>query len=310
MTVASKKSSPTIPPVVSKGAALVLGLIFLAAGVAKAVDLNEAVRQAGAYNIVTDRTVLLFLVWGMVLAECALGAALVLRYRIRIALVGLALMLAVFFGALGWAWTMGLTEDCGCFGQWVSRSPGQALLEDIFLVVLLGLAWLRPESGKSRVKPAAVVLVCLATLALPFAFGFSLDSVLLPGVEGPPVEPLTVLDGQAVDWSASPYLVELMSTDCLHCQESVMDVNILAATPGIPPIKALCFDSPEDIAAFRETYLPEYPLLRIAEKDYWRLVANGSSPRFLLVREGHVVRAWEVAPPLAGEILSILEPSP
>ena len=310
MTRVSKKISPTIPPYISKGAALVLGLIFLAAGAAKTLDMNEAVRQAGAYDIISDRTLLLFLVWALVVAEFITGAALVAGYRVRLALAGIAVMLIVFFGALGWAWITGVTEDCGCFGQWASRTPVQALMEDLFLFLLLALAWLQPGSGKDRARLAAVILAALVALGMPFAFGFSFDSVILPGVEGPAVEPLPVLDGQTVDWSASSYIIELMSTDCLHCQESVMDLNILADTPGIPPVIALSFDSQEDIAAFQETFFPEYPILRIPEEHYWRLVANGGSPRFLLVRQGHVVHAWEVEPPTAGKVLDILEARP
>ena len=298
MTQAPKKSFPRISPYIAKGSAMVLGLVFIAAAAAKTADMNEAVRQAGAYAIVSDRTLLLFLVWALVAAEFAVGAALILRYRVRLALTGAAVMLAVFFGALAWAWGTGVTEDCGCFGQWSSRSPGQAFIEDLVLLLLLFLAWFHADYKKSPVKLAAVIAALLIPFGLPFAFGFSFNSMIIPGAEGPPVEPLPILSGEVVDWSGSPYLIELMSTDCLHCQQSVMDVNILADTPGAPPVMAMTYDSPEAIAEFRETYFPEYPTLRIPEEPFWRLVGAGASPRFLLVVQGRVVHAWEEAPPL------------
>ncbi|ACL01900.1 hypothetical protein Dalk_0191 [Desulfatibacillum aliphaticivorans] len=307
MTHRPKKSLPGISPYISKGSALVLGLIFVAGGAAKVVDMNEAVRQAGAYSIVSDRAMLLFLVWALVVAEFAVGAALVIRYRVRLALAGATAMLAVFFAALAWAWATGVTEDCGCFGQWASRSPGQALIEDLVLLLLLVLAWFHGDYKKSLAKLTIVIAALPLALGLPFAFGFTLDSMILPGAEGPPIEPLPILSGETVDWSASPYLVEMMSTDCLHCQESVMDVNILGDAPGMPPIMALSYDSQEAVASFKEDYFPEYPILRISEDHFWRLVGPGASPRFLLVVQGHVVHAWEERPPEAREVLNALE---
>ncbi|SHJ38037.1 hypothetical protein SAMN02745216_01530 [Desulfatibacillum alkenivorans DSM 16219] len=307
MTHRPKKTFPGVSPYISKGSALVLGLIFVAGGAAKVVDMTEAVRQAGGYAIVNDRTMLLFLVWALTAAEFAVGAALIIRYRVRWALAGAAAMLAVFLVALGWAWGTGVTQDCGCFGQWASRSPGQAFVEDLVLLLLLVLAWFHGDYKKSLAKLTVVIAALLLALGLPFAFGFTLDSVILPGAEGPPVEPLTILSGETVDWSASPYLVELMSTDCLHCQESVMDVNILGDSPGMPPIMALSYDSREAVALFQEKFFPEYPILRIPEDHFWRLVGAGSSPRFLLVVQGHVTHAWEERPPEAQEVLNALE---
>ncbi len=309
----TKKFSADIPLFVSRGAALILGLIFLIAGMAKVVDLNEAARQANAYGLVKSPNLLLLLVWGLTLVECALGMALLLYYRVRPALVLTTCLLALFIAVLGWAWMTGVTEDCGCFGQWAPRSPGEAMLEDLVILILVIAAWLgyKPPVafGRNKIKFLVVALASVASIVLPFVLGFSLSTVLIPGVEGPPIKPLTIVSGETINWDQEVYLVELMATDCGHCQDSVMDVNILADTPGVPPVIALCANTEEDVAIFQDAYLPEYPMLRVDEEHFWRLVATGAYPRFLLVVDGHVIHAWELDPPQAQDVLDRLESS-
>ena len=101
---------------------ILLGLVFLVAGLLKGVDPDEFVRQVGTYGIVSGKAALI-LAYLLIPLELALGAALVTSFRVRQAAAATALLLMVFMGATAYGWSRGRTEDCGCFGSFSPRTP-------------------------------------------------------------------------------------------------------------------------------------------------------------------------------------------
>lgn len=294
-----------IKKIAGRIAAGLLGLVFLASGVLKGMDMTGAVSQAGAYEIMPLGRSLVLLVWLLTAAECALGASLLLYYRIKLSLLGALGLLTVFFAALLWAWQIGSLNDCGCFGKWVSRTPGEALAEDLIFLALWLAAWFFRSSGAglrfSRLKAGAAALALSFAVAAPPLTGFSVERVLLPQAG-----PLEIMGEGPVDLSAKPRLIEIMDVDCGHCIDFVFQISELALMEEFPDVMALSMNSEQDIAHFREQYFPEYPIKRVGEEDFYRLLGPGVTPRFLLVVDGAVVRTWEDSAPRAEEVLEAL----
>jgi hypothetical protein len=65
-----------------------VGLILLAAGLVKAMDMELFIRQIMDYGIVSERLLLILSAWGLIALECALGVALLVFYRPRLMLSG------------------------------------------------------------------------------------------------------------------------------------------------------------------------------------------------------------------------------
>jgi uncharacterized membrane protein YphA (DoxX/SURF4 family) len=139
------------------GLAALLGLVWLAAGVIKALEPFDFVRQVAGFQLVPGKAMQTAIAWGLLVAECALGAALILGYRLRWALVGAGCLTLIFMGALGWVILAGVpVEDCGCFGSQVKRSPREALLEDsLMLLVTIVSGWLvwKPQPTGTALQP-------------------------------------------------------------------------------------------------------------------------------------------------------------
>jgi uncharacterized membrane protein YphA (DoxX/SURF4 family) len=94
---------------------LVLGVIFLWAGLAKAFDRQGSILSVDAYDVLPGslaRVVGTALPW----FEIALGVFLVLGLFVRFAGAGAAVLGVVFIVALSQAKARGLQIDCGCFG--------------------------------------------------------------------------------------------------------------------------------------------------------------------------------------------------
>jgi uncharacterized membrane protein YphA (DoxX/SURF4 family) len=137
-------------PWISTAARLVLGAVFLIAGVLKAIDPQSSVAAVRAYRLLPS-SLATMVGWGQPFAEIALGLLLLTGIATRVVAVATATLLLIFIAAVIAAAARGLSIDCGCFGGGGEVAPGQTaygmeILRDIGLLALaLWLIW-QPRS--------------------------------------------------------------------------------------------------------------------------------------------------------------------
>ncbi|MGQ9895994.1 MAG: MauE/DoxX family redox-associated membrane protein [Acidobacteriota bacterium] len=284
------------------GLAVLLGLVWLVAGVIKALEPFEFVRQVAGFQLIPGKAAQTTIAWALLVTECTLGAALILGYRLRWALVAAGCLTLIFMGALGWVIVAGIpVEDCGCFGSQIKRSPKEALLEDsLMLMATVVSGWLvwpsRP--GNSILKPhrwrgLGVLLGALFGLLTPLAFGFPLG-----GGDWSQIK----VSGTTVNVAAGERLVALLDTECSHCQESVPKLNAYVNVKDFPQFVALCSNEEWRRKFFIQRFEAKFELGEISKDDFKRLLADGDTPRIVLLRQGRVLAVWDGAPPSLDEV--------
>lgn len=286
--------------------AALLGVVWLSAGVLKALEPFDFVRQIASFQIVPDGALQTALAWALLVVECALGGALIVGYRLRWALIGAGLLTLIFMGALGWVLAAGIpVEDCGCFGSQVKRSPKEALLEDaLMLTVTLTAGWLVWKSTPPRFTSprraagarwrGVVVALCAAYgLLTPLAFGFPQGASDWSKVK---------VSGVTVNLTTGDRLVALLDTECSHCQESVPKLNAYVGVRDFPPFVALCSNEEWRRKFFIQRFGAKFELGEISKDDFKRLLADGDTPRVVLLRNGKPVAVWNVNPPTVDEV--------
>ncbi|MCU1667651.1 MAG: mauE [Blastococcus sp.] len=126
-------------------ARLVLGGVFVVAGLLKLPDPAAAVRAVRAYRLLPEALVGP-VAFGLPVLEIAVGVALVAGVFVRTAAIASAVLLTVFVVAVGSAWARGLQIDCGCFGNGGQVAAGDTaypaeVARDVgLLIVALALA--------------------------------------------------------------------------------------------------------------------------------------------------------------------------
>ena len=275
-----------------------VGLILLISGLLKATDINLFVKQVRDYEIISHNVLLVVTAWSVIVAEFTLGMSLILSFLTKWTIPLTAFLLFIFLGATAWAWFTGVTEDCGCFGAWVQRSPGEALIEDLVLLAALIPAWLgkgHPEKPVNHIKFFAVIFACVAGLILPVLFGPPISQIGSPVSASIDIqqELLEIQDIVQMDIGHGAYLFVLMSTDCLHCRDAFKRFNIWTEETDIPPLIALCANNKEQIQTFKTEFQPKFPILQITEDKFWDLLELGSTPRIFLIRNGGILKIWE-----------------
>lgn len=139
-----------VGPWLGTGARILLGGVFLVAGLLKLPDPAAAVRAVRAYRLLAEPLVGP-VAFGLPVLEIAVGLALLVGVFVRTAALAAAVLLVVFLVGIGSAWARGLQIDCGCFGNGGQVAaadttyPTEVLRDLALLLVALALAW-RPVS--------------------------------------------------------------------------------------------------------------------------------------------------------------------
>ena len=102
-------------PWLATAARLLLGGVFVVAGLLKLPDPAAAVRAVRAYRLLPEALVGP-VAFGLPVVEIAVGLALLAGVFVRTAAVATAVLLVVLLVGVGSAWARGLQIDCGCFG--------------------------------------------------------------------------------------------------------------------------------------------------------------------------------------------------
>jgi hypothetical protein len=275
-----------------------VGFILLVASLLKATEMELFIRQIRGYDIISRYEFLVIGAWGLITLEMVLGVALLIFYRPRLVLPSTAILMLIFVGVNSWAWLTSATTDCGCFGAWIKRTPGEGAVEGLIMLAVTLLAWVgcRPmQRPKTRAKAWVVGTACLIGFMLPLTFGFSISRINqpLPGRAEIDFRGLQIQGLENVDLRHGDYLIILMDTDCDHCQEGVEQLNELAKNNDLPAIVALCTNEEILRERFEEEFQPFFPIGQIGEDAFWRLLESGDIPRTMLVRDGHVKQVWD-----------------
>ncbi|MCW2719395.1 MauE/DoxX family redox-associated membrane protein [Pseudonocardia sp.] len=114
----------TVLPWLSTLARLVLGGVWIAAGVTKITDLDASIRAVRAYALLPE-SVVQIVGPGLPPAEILLGLLLVVGLGVRATAVISTVLMAAFIVGISSAWIRGLQIDCGCFGSGGLLAAGQ-----------------------------------------------------------------------------------------------------------------------------------------------------------------------------------------
>lgn len=189
----ASKAHPALARVAYLGAA-VLGAALLVATWAKAIDPAAFAQQIRAEGLEILLPASLIALLALAL-EAGLGVALLANLR-RPAILVPATLLVLFFvfltGRSWWRAEHGLADPsggCGCFGNLVERTPREAFLQDVAMLVPgIALAWLaRPRfarfpRGRALAAGGAALAAALVGWRAPALPLDDLATRLKPGV--------------------------------------------------------------------------------------------------------------------------------
>lgn len=126
-------------------AQVAIGLVFLAAALAKIGDTAYFAQQVHNYRLAplwSEHLIAMTMPW----IELVAGLALVVGPRRRAGAVVVFALMVLFTFAVGAAWARGLDFSCGCFGKAGAATIGaRKFAENVGLTLLAAIALLPPR---------------------------------------------------------------------------------------------------------------------------------------------------------------------
>ena len=276
--------------------AVLLGLVLIFSAWAKALD-PEGFAQLIVERGLMPASLAYSAGVAMIAFEAALGACLLLNLRRPIVLVPVALMMLFFLALSAWTWVYPTKEpsSCGCFGNLIASSPGQALARDVVLFGLALLAFLgrprRPAAGwRAALAAAAGVAFGAFAVAAPALPLDNLATRLKPGVTAASLR----IDEIIPELQDGTRLVLLLDRADEKTFGEVARINEKLALARPDAVFGLARQDDVLASQFQWTAGPAFDVRDAPQsmlKPFYRRL-----PRAFLVDRGTIVKVWEGIP--------------
>jgi len=273
---------------------LAVGAVFLVAAGAKSLDPAGFARQIAGHGWLPEAWTYAAAL-GLIAIELLLGAALVLGVASRAAAALTAGLLLLFSVVMGVAWYSGSDVDCGCFGSLVERGPGEVVLEDLgLLLLLLPTAWsARKEASPLRLGAVAGIALAGVGLALA-APHLPLDGLVTRLVPGATLDSIGM---DALLPRQGAFVVALVDLKGEATPGVVAGLNEIATAIPDAEVVAFAAAGADERATFGWSNGAGFRVEEIGKTALGRLARR--LPRFALVVDGRVTAIWNDAPPEA-----------
>lgn len=276
------------------GAAFV-GAVFVVAAVMKVAAPFSFYRHLARLDLKLGRLLRVFVPVAIGF-EGAWGAALLVGLVPHFTLPFTAAALVMLTGITWWSVKSGKTEDCGCYGGFITPSIGQTVaLNGLYLLLITGAyASLTPQSAVAMWKIATVIL---AAILIGGTAEYALRSEFRTGVALFTPSPLKSGQHWKSRWGGSarlplgtPQIVSYLGPDCPYCKRWVRALNVIHESPALPAVTAILSSSQQTIDEFvRETGV-RFPIATIPEAKMRRLASV--VPMTVLIEDDTIQEVW------------------
>ena len=271
----------------SKTLQLLLAITFLFSAYTKAVGPGFFEITLMDQGIAPNRVIASYLARFFIGLEFALGFLMLLPFYIKQLMQFTFFLLGGFTLHLIYLWSIGDTDNCGCFGEMISMTPEQSIIKNIIMLAIALAVFKTAETKKIKkiipvVFSAVTIISMWIILPIPNHNEFPFDSFTHFETRG------------RVDLSSGEKLVAIFNLDCEHCQETANELGKLKrSVENFPELYVLYFQegstSVEDFESITQSSFP-YDLIEV--NTFFDLIGD-SPPRVYNLKDGKVLEIWD-----------------
>ncbi len=277
---------------------VLLGLVFIVSAVLKLIDMDSFEIYIYSYHFFSLNASFIVARLAIIL-ELVLGIGLASHTLHKMYWWGSMAMLGGYTLLLIYALTLGRTDSCHCFGDFLQLDPKQSLIKNAVLMLFFLLIY-RMESWKTPFRWLILILAVMASSIAVFVISppDNLTSNADPEqnlqvelfdamLDDAPLDSLNLHMGKQV--------VCFFSTSCDYCQMAAHKLSLMQQFYGFPKenITYLFMGNEEGVASFYEQ--SESAWYRdMLYPDVARLLKaiNGNFPVIVFLEDGEVVHEY------------------
>tara|TARA_B100001057_G_scaffold483203_1_gene559625 strand:- start:5860 stop:6732 length:873 start_codon:yes stop_codon:yes gene_type:complete len=271
----------------SKTLQLLLAITFLFSAYTKAVGPGFFEITLMDQGISPNRSIAAYLARFFIGLEFALGLLMLLPFYIKQLMQFTFFLLGGFTLHLIYLWSIGDTDNCGCFGEMISMTPEQSIFKNIIMLAI-ALAVFKTAETKKIKKTIPVVFSAVTIISMWIILP-------IPNHNEFPFDSFTHFENRGrVDMSSGEKLVAIFNLDCEHCQETANELGKLKrSVENFPELYVLYFQegstSIEDFESITQSSFP-YDLIEV--NTFFDLIGD-SPPRVYNLKDGKVLEIWD-----------------
>ena len=274
--------------IVSKILQLLLGITFLFSAYTKAVGPGFFEITLMDQGIAPDRIIASYLARFFIGLEFALGFLMLLPFYVKRLMQFTFFLLGGFTLHLIYLWSIGDTDNCGCFGEMISMTPEQSIIKNMIMLAIAFVVFRLAQTKK--IKIIIPIVFSAATI-------ISMWIILpIPNHKEFPFESFTHFETRGrVDLSSGENLVAIFNLDCEHCQQAASELGELKRNQeSFPELYVLYFQegssTVEDFESITQSSFP-YDLIEV--NTFFDLIGD-SPPRVYHLKDGKVLGIWDL----------------
>ena len=274
--------------IVSKILQLLLGTTFLFSAYTKAVGPGFFEITLMDQGIAPDRIIASYLARFFIGLEFALGFLMLLPFYVKRLMQFTFFLLGGFTLHLIYLWSIGDTDNCGCFGEMISMTPEQSIIKNM---IMLAIAFVVFRSAQTKkIKIIIPIVFSAATI-------ISMWIILpIPNHKEFPFESFTHFETRGrVDLSSGENLVAIFNLDCEHCQQAATELGELKRNQeNFPELYVLYFqEGSTTVEDFESITQSSFPFDLIEVNTFFDLIGD-SPPRVYHLKDGKVLGIWDL----------------
>lgn len=275
-----------------------LGLVFIVSAVLKLIGMDSFEIYIYSYHFFSLNASFIVARLAIIL-ELVLGIGLVSHALHKLYWWGSMAMLGGYTLLLIYALTLGRTDSCHCFGDFLQLDPKQSLIKNGILMLLFLLIY-RMESWKTPFRWLILFLtVMISTIAVflispPDNLTSNSDpeqnlqiELFNEMLDDAPLDSLSLREGKQV--------ICFFSTSCDYCQMAARKLSLMQQFYGFPKenITYLFMGNEESIAKFyEESGSAQYCDVLYPDVSRMLKAINGNFPVVVLLEDGEIVHEY------------------
>lgn len=271
----------------SKILQLLLGVTFLFSAYTKAVGPGFFEITLMDQGIAPDRDIAGYMARFFIGLEFALGVLMLFPYYVKQLMGFTFLLLGGFTVHLIYLWSIGVTENCGCFGEMISMTPEQSIIKNLIMLAVAFAVFKTAEQKKIK----KIIPIGFSATIIMSMWAF----LPMPNHEDFPFENFTHFEPKGrVDLSAGENLVAVFNLDCEHCQEAATELGELERKhDNFPELYVLFFqEGATTVEGFESITQSSFPYDFIDVNTFFDLIGD-SPPRIYYLKDGTVAEIWD-----------------
>lgn len=273
---------------------VLLGLVFIVSAVLKVFDMDRFEIYVYSYHFF-NLNFSFFVARAAIILELVLGIGLLSQTMHKLYWWGSVAMLGGYSLLLIYALTLGRTDSCHCFGDFLQLDPKQSLVKNGVLLVLFLLIY-KMDSWRTPFRWLILILAIMAS-----SIGVFVASPPDNLANTDPAHNLQIelfeemLDEAPLDslhLDEGKQIVCFFSAGCEYCQTAARKLSLMQQFHGFPPerITYVFMGGEAEVSSFYELSESEHYREVIYPDSRMLKAVSGNLPTIVLMENGEVVK--------------------